>query len=80
MVSDFEIKNNKLMPCLNGFPNIFLFGMKLIRNQILEKITFRIDTDSLLILEEMVVLALSQALAPPGLPTSTAGVAARSPG
>ena len=80
IVSDFEIQNTKTNKGFVSFQNIFLFGRKLnYRIQHLEKIAFWVDTDSLLILEEMVVLALAQALPRPGLPSSSAGVTARSP-
>ena len=62
------------------FPKIY-FGKKLIyRNQDLKEIALGVDADSLLVLEEMVVPALSQTLPRSGLPASTAGVAAGPPG
>ena len=49
-------------------------------NCYLEKVAFRIDTESLLVLKEMVVLAVSNALSAPGLPASPTAVAAGTPG
>ena len=46
----------------------------------LEKVAFRIDTGSLLVLKEMVVLAVSNALSAPGLPASPTAVTAGTPG